>query len=196
MGNREELIAGAKSCLLEKGYEATTARDIAKAAGVSLAAIGYHFGSKDNLMNQAVYETIGEWGESFTGILDSVSKGAPPRERLEALWTYMAESFKENRPLWIAQLEIVMLAERRPELKAFLAGLFPEAWHGLGALFQGIDEEDESRAEEATTAGKFYHTVLIGVMTQWLIAPDIAATGKDLVEGLSLVARNLLNGAS
>lgn len=192
MGNREELLAGAKSCLLEKGYEATTARDIAKAAGVSLAAIGYHFGSKDNLMNQAVYEAIGEWSDSFGEILDSVPPDAGPRERLEALWTHMAESFRENRPLWVSQLEVAMLAERRPELKAFLAGLLPDAWVGLGALFQGIDPQDASRAEEAGTAGKFYHTVLIGVMTQWLIAPDIASTGKELVEGLTLVARSLL----
>jgi AcrR family transcriptional regulator len=46
MGNREELIAGAKRCLIEKGFARTTARDIASASGVSLAAIGYHFGSK------------------------------------------------------------------------------------------------------------------------------------------------------
>ncbi|MGH4006514.1 MAG: TetR family transcriptional regulator, partial [Pseudonocardiaceae bacterium] len=44
MGNREDLLAGAKRCLYEKGYGRTTARDIAAAAGgVSLAAIGYHF---------------------------------------------------------------------------------------------------------------------------------------------------------
>ena len=29
MGNREDLLEGAKRCLLEKGYRATTARDIA-----------------------------------------------------------------------------------------------------------------------------------------------------------------------
>ena len=63
MGNREALLAGAKRCLIEKGYARTTARDIAAASGVSLAAIGYHFGSKDALMNQAIYEFVGEWGD-------------------------------------------------------------------------------------------------------------------------------------
>lgn len=65
VGNREDLLAGAKRCLLEKGYRATTARDIAAASGASLAAIGYHFGSKEALMNRAVYEAVGEWGETF-----------------------------------------------------------------------------------------------------------------------------------
>ena len=45
MGNREALLLGAKCCLLEKGLARTTARDIGGAAGVSLAAIGYHFRS-------------------------------------------------------------------------------------------------------------------------------------------------------
>ena len=73
MGNREDLLAGAKRCLMEKGYARTTARDIAAASGVSLAAIGYHFGSKDALMNQAVYESVGEWA-------DEVQAPWPPRE--------------------------------------------------------------------------------------------------------------------
>ena len=34
MGNREDLLAGAKKCLYEKGYARTTARDIASAADV------------------------------------------------------------------------------------------------------------------------------------------------------------------
>ena len=49
MGNREDLFAGARQVILERGVAKATAREIANAAGVSLAAIGYHFGSKDEL---------------------------------------------------------------------------------------------------------------------------------------------------
>jgi AcrR family transcriptional regulator len=61
MGNREALLEGAKRCLLEKGYAKTTARDIADAAGVSLAAIGYHYGSKESLLEQAFMAAMEEW---------------------------------------------------------------------------------------------------------------------------------------
>src|SRR5579864_9371285 len=81
MGNREELLAGAKRCLVEKGYAHTTARDIASASGVSLAAIGYHFGSKDALMNQAVYELIGEWGDELERAL--TAEGASDGDMLQ-----------------------------------------------------------------------------------------------------------------
>ncbi|MEE2048041.1 helix-turn-helix domain-containing protein, partial [Nocardiopsis tropica] len=56
MSQRDDLLAGARKCLVEKGYGKTTARDIAAASGAHLASIGYHFGSKDNLMNAAVLE--------------------------------------------------------------------------------------------------------------------------------------------
>ncbi|MGH3910201.1 MAG: TetR/AcrR family transcriptional regulator, partial [Pseudonocardiaceae bacterium] len=65
MGNREALLAGAKQCLYEKGYGRTTARDIAAASGVSLAAIGYHFGSKEALLNAALMQATMEWGEEL-----------------------------------------------------------------------------------------------------------------------------------
>ena len=58
MGHKEDLLAGAKQCLREKGYANTTARDIVAASGTNLASIGYHFGSKDALMTQAIIEMI------------------------------------------------------------------------------------------------------------------------------------------
>ncbi|MBF6246937.1 TetR family transcriptional regulator, partial [Nocardia elegans] len=60
MGNREDLLDGARKAILERGLAKVTARDIAAAAGVSLAAIGYHFGSKDRLITEALTEGMGE----------------------------------------------------------------------------------------------------------------------------------------
>ena len=54
MGNREDLLAGARRVIIERGVAKVTARDIASAAGVSLAAIGYHFGSKEQLITEAL----------------------------------------------------------------------------------------------------------------------------------------------
>ena len=62
MGNREELMQAAKRCLNERGYSQTSARDIASEAGVSTAAIGYHYGTKDALLMEALLEALAEWG--------------------------------------------------------------------------------------------------------------------------------------
>ena len=55
MGHREDLLEGAKRCLLEKGYGRTTARDLVQASGTNLASIGYHYGSKDALLRAVSY---------------------------------------------------------------------------------------------------------------------------------------------
>lgn len=194
MGNREDLLHSAMRCLLDKGYMSTTARDIAKDAGVSLAAIGYHFGSKDNLMNQAVYGAIEEWSRQFEQLAAKVGPETPPAERLKALWTHMTESFVGNRPLWASQVEIVMLGEHQPELRDFLAAVMPMAWPGLGETFQGLDPQTDG--ERATLVGKLYHAIMVGVMVQWLVTPDFAPDGQDLVDALRLIAGYLAQGGA
>ncbi|MFC5596939.1 TetR/AcrR family transcriptional regulator [Deinococcus cellulosilyticus] len=59
--HRDRLIAAAKQCLAEKGYANTTARDLVAASGTNLASIGYHFGSKEQLLNTALMKNYEEW---------------------------------------------------------------------------------------------------------------------------------------
>jgi AcrR family transcriptional regulator len=189
MGNREDLLKGAKRCLLEKGYRATTARDIAAASGVSLAAIGYHFGSKEALMNQAVYEAVGEWSEGFEQALAAADPNATAAERIELLWTHMVESFQQSRRLWLAQVELIVETDRQPELRKFFADIQPEAHMGLAELFHGAGPETDEKT--AMAVGKLYHAILIGVMSQWLLDPKTAPTGHELIEALRTVAASI-----
>ena len=71
MTNRDALLLAARKCLLDKGYNRTTARDIASAAGVSLAAIGYHFSSKETLLTEALLLAFGEWDQDLQRALQT-----------------------------------------------------------------------------------------------------------------------------
>lgn len=46
---RERLLDEAERLFAQKGYDAVTLREITSAAGTNLAAVNYHFGSKENL---------------------------------------------------------------------------------------------------------------------------------------------------
>jgi AcrR family transcriptional regulator len=157
MGNREDLIAGAKRCLIEKGYARTTARDIATASGVSLAAIGYHFGSKDALMNLAVYESVGDWADEIQRALTAEGAlDAEPLRRFESIMRRSIESFGgPDRGLWAAQLELVSLLDQPDELHTFLAGVQHDATLGMAELFLGIDPAADP--ESARLAGSVLH---------------------------------------
>ncbi|MEV8093646.1 TetR/AcrR family transcriptional regulator [Kitasatospora sp. NPDC085879] len=193
MGNREDLLAGAKRCLLEKGYGRTTARDIASAAGVSLAAIGYHYGSKDALLTQAMLEAMGEWGDELGRVLSALGGETDPQERFVAAWDKVLESFAEHRGLWAVQIEILARMEQSPELREVLGGAQKEARLGLSAMFQGVPEVPDTPEELAR--GAFYQALLAGLATQWLVAPDIAPDGREFLQGLRLVGAEVLPGA-
>ena len=192
MGNREDLIAGAKRCLLEKGYAATTARDIAAASGVSLAAIGYHFGSKDALMNLAVFNLIGEWADELQSamaadqVLDS-----PPLQRFEAAADRTLRSFGgQDKGLWAAQLELLGLVERNDELRAFLASVQELGGRGLAELFLGI--EMAADPETSRLAGTVMHALFIGLMAKYFLDPGHAPTAQDFAAGLRIIAERVL----
>ncbi|GAB2583065.1 TetR family transcriptional regulator [Paractinoplanes abujensis] len=187
MGNREALLEGAKRCLYEKGYARTTARDIANAAGTSLAAIGYHYRSTDALLNAALFQAMQEWGDEMAKALatDDLA-GATPLERFEAVWVRILDSFRANQALWAMQLEVVIQSRHQPEVREQLAAGLTGARAGLAALF----DEGNDEADERTTAavGSLYQALLTGVLMQWLIDPETAPTGHDLAVALRRAA--------
>jgi AcrR family transcriptional regulator len=188
MGNREDLLAGAKSCLYEKGYGRTTARDIATAAGVSLAAIGYHFGSKEALLNAAMMEATGEWGRAVEAAVAGVA-AATEEERFATTWQRVGETFVEYRGLWAAQFEAIAQIDRTPELKEVLAGAQRMARLAIAAMFQGREAAD---TEEEYLLGTFYQAVLAGYAVQWLLDSSQAPSGPDFLAGLRLAAERVL----
>lgn len=185
MGNREDLLDAAKRCLFEKGYARTTIRDVTAAAGgVSMAAVGYHFGSKDALLNEALAEASGEWGRRLGETLAAVpvAPDAPAAERFEVAWTHITASFAEHRGLWTATFDVIGQLPHVPKLREHLAAGLAEARLGLARLLGGVDPDADP--DTARAVGSFYQALLTGVMAQYLIDPDRAPTGRDLAAAL------------
>jgi AcrR family transcriptional regulator len=192
MGNREDLLAGAKQCLVEKGYAATTARDIAAASGVSLAAIGYHFGSKDALMNQAVYDSVGDWAmELQHALIAEGAAEAAPLQRFEMIMRQTLEAFGgPGRGMWLAQLEVASMSQRTEELRAFVAGIMEEAGSGLAELFLGIDPAKEPDAARA--AGAILHPFFMGLIAKFFLDPEHVPSAREFADGMRIVAQRML----
>lgn len=189
VGHREDLLAGAKRCLYERGYAHTTARDIVAASGTNLASIGYHFGSKEALLNAAIHEALAEWADELQRIL-AADTGGEPLERFEATWTRIIESFDRNRPLLVASFEALVQAMHNPELREQRATAQEYARFGLASLFARIDPGavDEGTV---TAVGSFYLALLTGVMSQWLMDPDNSPTGQDLAVALRTIVDSI-----
>ncbi|NYI07932.1 TetR/AcrR family transcriptional regulator [Allostreptomyces psammosilenae] len=186
MGNREDLLAGARRCLIEKGYGRTTVRDIVAAAGgVSMAAIGYHFGSREALLNAALMQALDEWGEEVGRVLAEAESPdqASPAERAEAMWQRMIDTFATHRSLWLASVEAFVQAEHSPELREQIAAGQREGRRGMAASVSGL-EEGSVPERTVRTLGSVQLALFSGVMLQWLGDPEHAPSGAEVVEGL------------
>ncbi|KAB2347980.1 TetR/AcrR family transcriptional regulator [Actinomadura rudentiformis] len=192
MGNREKLLKAARDCLHEKGYRRTTARDLTTAAGVSLAAIGYHFGSTEALLNAALHEAVQEWGERLECALAAgADAGASPAERFAAIWTQIISSFETDRPLWAAQAEVLVQAQHVAELRAPLTASMAEGRSGLAEVFLPPKAEGNIDDTRARLVGSLCQTLLTGLVMQWLIDPHQALSANELASALHILAEEL-----
>lgn len=175
MTTKEKLLAAARSCLLRRGYASTTVREIIAESGANQASINYHFGSKDALLNQALFALNGEWGEVLFGVL---SGGLEAPADHEGLWQGVIESILGNRPLWFLNFEAIALAQHDEVVREGLADRGESARAVLASVFGGIDPDE--MPDEARSTGAHYYAVLVGVAMQWLIDPDTAPSAAQI----------------
>jgi AcrR family transcriptional regulator len=166
MGHREDLLDGAKRCLLERGWARTTARDIVTASGTNLASIGYHYGSKEALLSEALIAATGDWAQDLERAL-----GGDGSKDFAAVWDRAADVFARHRGLWTSTFEA--LADGSPAVREHLRAVTAQAHEGLAELFG---------APPGT--GATLQALLLGWTAQQLIDPERAPTGAQLEAAL------------
>ena len=174
MGNREDLLDGARRCIIEKGYARTTARDIAGAAGVSLAAIGYHFGSKEALMSEALLGTGIQIGDA----LDVALRGAPKAELLGRIWDASLTAFGDERELLAASMENLAQIDRIPVVAERLRAAQSGAVDGIAELL--AEELPGLGDDDLRALAAYYFALVNGLAVVWLIDPSIVPSGAQL----------------
>lgn len=73
---KEKILDTAERLIGEQGYAATSLRQIIAEAGVNLAAVHYHFGSKENLLDAVVVRKVSPVNEARIARLERVEAEA------------------------------------------------------------------------------------------------------------------------
>jgi AcrR family transcriptional regulator len=188
MGNREDLLAGARQVILERGAARATARDIAAAAGVSLAAIGYHFGSKDELVSAALAESLGGGiGDEIEAIVNE-NAALPLIEGFATLFDRMPEIFAANREALLASLENSVRVLHDQRGNRAIADAAGQAYVGMAEVLRAARPDLGDADADAIAKLDFALVQSLGIL--WLISPDSLPTGEELARAVAAIARN------
>lgn len=92
---RERLLRAAVHVFERKGYAAASVREIVARAGVTKPVLYYHFGSKEGLLVEVLYEGARRFADAMAG---AVERPGTTRERLVSLGEDLYALFQENLP--------------------------------------------------------------------------------------------------
>jgi AcrR family transcriptional regulator len=171
-------------CLRTKGYSRTTARDIAKAANASLASIGYHFGSKEALLNEAITRTCEQWTTRL-GEAAFASESDSPLGHMAASWVAMLGSFEELRPVLVGFIEAVGQSAWSPELRKEIARHYATVREQVAGMVRtSLGDAADGSATDPKVVASFLIAVCDGLLLQWILDPAETPTGEQLISSL------------
>lgn len=76
---KDRMLDAAEELFMELGYEATSLRQITAAAGVNLAAVNYHFGSKEELFQAVLTRRLDPMNQERVLLLSRYEQRAAPQ---------------------------------------------------------------------------------------------------------------------
>ena len=194
--HREQLLEGAIECLRTKGYARTTTRDIAAAANANLASIGYHFGSKEALLNQAILRACEQWTNRL-GEAAFAGEDESPLGQMAASWVAMLNSFEELRPILDGLIEAAAQSAWSDDLRQELAAHYRVSREQVALMVrQSLGEGVEEAGVDPKVVGSFLIAVCDGLVLQWLIDPDETPRGEELISSLGAALAQAMPQAS
>ena len=188
---RKQILDASLRLFSERGFARTSVRDIAQAAGITDAAIYYHFASKRDLL-EALFEERGIL--PALNRLEHVEVTEPPREALVALALFAFDLMDGNRD-FLKVVFVEALGEDAVAIDEY--GMVVNRWQrGLARILHTYVERGLIRtADIEGTAWQLVHQVL-GAFLDHLMSADSSVSGRDGIhERLRRAVDNVLDGA-
>lgn len=186
---QERILAAARALFSERGFEATTTRDIAERAGVGTGTVFLYVRSKEELLLRLFREEI----ERAQGALfQALPADAPLEEQLMFVFGGLFDLYAENPGLSRTFIKnLLFMAPEVAEQHQSLVQAFMARLAGLVQAAQARGEVDAG-VPPATAAVNFFSLYLTTLLA-WLDGPagSQQALRQTLREGLALQRRGL-----
>jgi len=129
---KEALLSNAATLFSRSGYNAVSLRDVAKAAGVNVGSLTYHFGTKLNLLREIYPRHTLPMNARRLERLGEARRIKDPDERLMAILrayvvpAFVSSSGGDGGGAEFTRMRAVLSAEGNPDAQAIIADAFDE----------------------------------------------------------------------
>ena len=181
---RAALLEAAYATIADRGLEGLRTREVAARAGVNIATLHYHFGSKEDL----VVAVIAHVRERF------VAAGA--RAGGDGVAGHLAAAgalFRDDPQLGRVLLELVLRGQRDRAARTAFRSLH-DFWAGMieGLLRDGVGRGELRQDLDPRAGGRVVTSFVMGAMIQLGVNPkafEFAAVAEELARWLAAPAR-------
>ncbi|WP_328381885.1 TetR/AcrR family transcriptional regulator [Streptomyces sp. NBC_00400] len=180
-GRRQQLIEATIDLISTRGYPATSLSAIAERAGLSKAAVLYHFSSKDNLTRAALEQVMAQF-RAHVG--ERVARAVGPRHAIVAYVRAMIGYQQAHRRQVRVITEMLLDDEGGTRLKTPGSHDTHGRWQALAALLMEGQKAGVLREFDVQVVALAIGGAIDGVIAHWLVHPelDLDAAAAELEE--------------
>lgn len=169
---QSRLTAAAVEVIAELGWRSATTRAIAERAGLNLALVNYHFGSKDALLLAALHQTL----EVAIGSLDPEALVVDPSGTISAMIEHLDHA--PNDPHYRVMFEATMQASADEGVRGVMAEVLA-GWRDQLARVISKGRRPTAHARGRATA---VAALIDGLFLHLLIDPQVSP--RSAIESL------------
>ncbi len=194
---RQRLLEAAGAVFAERGFRATTVREICHRARANLAAVNYHFGDKERLYGAVLQYTLRYALQKYPPTL-GLGVAATAEERLQAfIRSFLLRLLDAGLPAWHGKLMAHEIAEPTRALEALVDEVMRPEVELLRSIVRAILGEDANAWRvwqcAASILGQclFYHhacPVITQLEPEQTFTPEAIAQLADHIAQFSLAA--------
>ena len=124
---KDRILNAAEGLFARQGFAGTSLREVTSHADVNIAAVNYHFGSKENLINEVFRRRMDEMSDARISLLEqAVAKNPGAIEPILRAFVAPALAVSQDRGGGVAFIRVIAraYAEKNDGLRAFLSARY------------------------------------------------------------------------
>jgi TetR/AcrR family transcriptional regulator, fatty acid metabolism regulator protein len=161
---RRAILDAAVRVFARQGFHACRVSDIADEAGVAYGLLYHYFPSKEEVLNTLFLE---RWGVMLQTIREVDGQDVPAREKLEAIASFIVDSYRHDPDLM--KVIIVEVTRAANSFGQTHLGQIREAYRMIGEIVTEAQQQGLFKADiDAEFAAMSFYGAIEQVLTGWI----------------------------